>query len=377
MNDLSPPLIPDKKPDLSGPIEHIKKFNATYKEDTKYEISIYKKGAYLIIETEIKKDSNKIKYSNKYDLKTLKQANKFLALCDSMEDIIDTIYENASNNTCIIIENEKGFEIKIPIPVKTIKEISFIIKENKKETNEIINDLLTSSNLQKKKIEEQEKRIENQDIIIKELQLKVKNLEDENKGIKNELKEIINRLKGIEDKININPIIESKSNIINNDLFKKLNDWINPFKSLKFKLIFSATINGDKSKDFHKFCDGKGPTVTIVKGENDHIFGGYVTVPYSSDCQSHYDDKAFLFSLTNMKKFPIKIKEKAVCHLNTWGPYIGYLDYCDLAIDSGCLNNKYSYSNPKSYEFNRVDLIGTTEYNFKVGDYEVYLVNES
>ena len=179
MNDLSPPLIPNKKPDLSGPIEHIKKFNATYKEGTKYEISIYKKGAYLIIETEIKKDSNKIKYSNKYDLKTLKQANKFLALCDSMEDIIDTIYENASNNTCIIIEYEKGFEIKIPIPVKTIKEISFIIKENKKETNEIINDLLTSSNLQKKKIEEQEKRIENQDIIIKELQLKVKNLEDE------------------------------------------------------------------------------------------------------------------------------------------------------------------------------------------------------
>jgi len=163
MNDLSPPLIPDKKPDLSGPIEHIKKFNATYKEDTKYEISVYKKGAYLIIETEIKKDSNKIKYSNKYDLKTLKQGNKFLALCDSMEDIIDTIYENASNNTCIVVENEKGFEIKIPIPVKTIKEISFIIKENKKETNEIINDLITNSNLQNKKIEEQEKKIEKQE----------------------------------------------------------------------------------------------------------------------------------------------------------------------------------------------------------------------
>jgi len=63
-------------------------------------------------------------------------------------------------------------------------------------------------------------------------------LEDENKSIKNELKEIINRLKGIEDKININPIIESKSNIKNNDLFEKLNEWISPLKSLKFKLIF-------------------------------------------------------------------------------------------------------------------------------------------
>ena len=103
------------------------------------------------------------------------------------------------------MENEKGFEIKIPIPVKSIKEISFIIQENKKETQEIINDLVISSNLQKKKIEEQ-------DIIIKELQLKLKYLDDENKKIKNELKEIINKLKRIEDKVIINPIIESKSN---------------------------------------------------------------------------------------------------------------------------------------------------------------------
>ena len=54
--------------------------------------------------------------------------------------------------------------------------------------------------------------------------------------------------------------------------------------------------------------------MTIIKGKNGHIFGGYVTVPFSSDGLSHYDDKAFLFSLTNKKKFPIKIKEEAVCH---------------------------------------------------------------
>jgi len=199
-------------------------------------------------------------------------------------------------------------------------------------------------------------------------------LEEENKRIKNELTEIINKLKGMtEDKETIKPIIESKSNIINNDLFKKLNEWINPLKSLKFKLIFSATLNGDHWKNFHKFCDGKGPTVTLVKGENNHIFGGYVTVRYSSDNKSHYNDKAFLFSLTNMKKFSIKIKEQAVRHNLFWGPYLGYQD---IAID-GSLNNYDNYCKPKSYDFNRVELIGTTEENFKVKDYEVYLVNES
>ena len=140
-------------------------------------------------------------------------------------------------------------------------------------------------------------------------------------------------------------------------------------------MIFTASINGDKDDIFHKFCDGKGPTVTVVKGENGSIFGGYVTVPFSSDGQSYYDDKAFLFSLTNMKKFPAKIKEQAVCHLANWGPYIGYNNHCDLAINSGCLSNKYSYSDSKSYEFNRVDLIGTSEKYFGVKDYEVYLVD--
>ena len=140
-------------------------------------------------------------------------------------------------------------------------------------------------------------------------------------------------------------------------------------------IIFTASINGDSASNFHKYCDGKGPTVTLVKGKNGYIFGGYVTVPFSSDHKPHYDDKAFLFSLTNMKKFPIKIKEKAVCHYNNRGPYFGYQGKCDLAIHSGCLTNKDSYSQPTSYEFNRVDLIGTTDRNFGVDDYEVYLVN--
>ena len=173
----------------------------------------------------------------------------------------------------------------------------------------------------------------------------------------------------------INPIINSQSKIINFDSFKQLNNWINPLKSLKFDLLFTASINGDTAEDFHKYCDGKGPTMTVVKGKNGYIFGGYVTVPFSSDNKYHYDDKAFLFSLTNMKKFPMKMKEYAVNHNFLFGPCLGYSDNCDLAIFPCCLSNTRSYSNPKSYEFNRVDLIGISEKYFGVKDYEVYLVN--
>ena len=368
-----------------GEIEHIKKFEANYKENNKFEISIYKIGSYLFISTDIPKGSQKIKYSNYYDIDTLKQNNKFLALCDSIDDIIDTIYDNASNFSCNINENYNDYEIKIPVPVKNIKEISFLLKEKKKTQTEIINDFIEKCNLQEKKINELEIRMQNFETSnkkINELEIRIKHLEEENKKFKNDLKEIlkkelIDELKSNKEKNSIkiiNPILNSKSKIINYNLFQQLNNWINPNKSLQFQLIFTASINGDSSDKFHGICDGKGPTVTIVKGKNGHIFGGYVTVPFSSDNKPHYDENAFLFSLTNLKKFPIKIKEQAVCHLNNWGPYIGFKDKCDLAICNRCLRDKDNYSVPTSYDFNRIDLIGQEEKYFGIEDYEVYLV---
>ena len=207
MEEAPTPSKPEIKIEPEGQIEHMKKFEAIYKEDNKYEISIYKRGIHFIIETEIIKDSQKIKYSNYYDLNSLKQTNKFLALCENIDDIIDTIYENAINFSCNIVENYNYYELKIPVPVKSIKEISFILKERKKTQNEIINELSSKFNLQdkiineqSKKIEEQNKKIDEQNNKIKELENKIKNLERYNKELKNEIKEalkkeIINELK--------------------------------------------------------------------------------------------------------------------------------------------------------------------------------------
>ena len=95
MEEAPTPSILEEKIEPEGQIENIKKFNAIYKENIKYEISIYKQENYLFIETYILKDSQNIKYSNFYDLFSLKQNNKFF--CESIDDIIDTIYENALN----------------------------------------------------------------------------------------------------------------------------------------------------------------------------------------------------------------------------------------------------------------------------------------
>ena len=50
----------------------------------------------MVIETKIPKDVQSIKYSNEYELDTLKQTNKFLSLCETIDDVIDSIYQNAN-----------------------------------------------------------------------------------------------------------------------------------------------------------------------------------------------------------------------------------------------------------------------------------------
>jgi len=254
--------------------------------------------------------------------------------------------------------------------------------------NQKIEEHATKIEQQNIKSEEQYLKIEEQDGKIQQLEMRIKDLEEQNKTIIYQLNELLkkdiikepkldnnneNRIQIFEGEIN--PILMQSSRIIKDDLFKQLNIWINPTKSLKFELIYTASINGDTYKDFHMCCDGKGPTITLCKGDNGHIFGGYLTVPFSSDNKIHYDDKAFLFSLTNKKKFPVKPNNEAVCHYDLWGPYFGKNHYGDLCIQSKSLYSKKYHSQPNSYVFKREDLIGTKEYYFGLTEYEIFLVN--
>ena len=389
-----------KKIESLSDAELLKKFEAIGKYNIKFEIRIYKRGNNIILETEMPKDLQFMKYSNEYDIDTLKH-NKFLSLCETIDDIIDTIYENASSFPSTIQEKEKDYELKIPVPIKSIKEITFILKENEKQENEIINDLCLNSFLMSQKMEEQAtkieqhntqaeeqyQKIEEQNKKIAQLEMRIAYLEEQNKNIRNELKEILKKsiIDGLKKDNNnenekpicegeMNPILIQSSGIIKDDLFKQLNIWINPSKSLKFDLIYTASLNGDNAKDFHNYCDGKGPSLILCEEKYGHVFGAYLTVPFSSDNKVHYDDKAFLFSLTNKKKFPIKIKEQAVCHYESSGPFIGKNDDADLGIRNKCLQYPNYQCHPNSYEFKTKDLIGT-EIPFFLIEYEVFLVN--
>jgi hypothetical protein len=52
-----------------------------------------------------------------------------------------------------------------------------------------------------------------------------------------------------------------------------------PKKPNKLKLIYNFKIYGSSAKIFHSQCDGKSPTLYIIKTKKGYKFGGYISQP--------------------------------------------------------------------------------------------------
>jgi hypothetical protein len=116
----------------------------------------------------------------------------------------------------------------------------------------------------------------------------------------------------------------------------------------KWTVLYRGTRDGFGSKDFHSKCDGHSNTLTIVKAKgSEFIFGGYMMVSW--DCSSGFksDPNAFLFSLTNGDKRPVKMKvdpnksQYAIRCDSRWGPSFGG-DIC-IANNANTTMDSYSY----------------------------------
>ena len=52
-------------------------------------------------------------------------------------------------------------------------------------------------------------------------------------------------------------------------------------ETVNWCLLYKATRDGWQAKEFHARCDGKSPTLVVVKGES-NVLGGYATAPWQS-----------------------------------------------------------------------------------------------
>ncbi len=53
--------------------------------------------------------------------------------------------------------------------------------------------------------------------------------------------------------------------------------FIGVVKQNQVKRLYQASVDSFAVAKFHELCDGKGPTLTLIKTNANHIFGGYTS----------------------------------------------------------------------------------------------------
>ncbi|KAK8807465.1 hypothetical protein WA158_004224 [Blastocystis sp. Blastoise] len=176
--------------------------------------------------------------------------------------------------------------------------------------------------------------------------------------------------------------------IMNYSVEIHLVNWLG--KEKKWKLLFRASEHDYLASEFHRYCDNKRETVTIIKhtghNNNINIFGGYTDQNWdSSSCWKPYS-KEFLFIFSNEHNIPPtkyeyinNDKKYGIYCYSSNGPSFG--NGHDIYISDQCHSNTDSYCSASSYsEVNTPQksslFVNTNSDNFTnkftVEDYEVW-----
>jgi hypothetical protein len=104
---------------------------------------------------------------------------------------------------------------------------------------------------------------------------------------------------------------------------------------------------GFTAAKFHSLCDGKGPTLSLIKTVAGHIFGGFTTISWDSSSGYKNDTQSFLFSVDKQTKYPIvKNYQYAIYCGASYGPIFG--GGHDIVVYDNSNSNKSSYTDSNS-----------------------------
>jgi hypothetical protein len=152
----------------------------------------------------------------------------------------------------------------------------------------------------------------------------------------------------------------------------------------RWGLLYRASRDGFGSLDFHTKCDGKSPTLTILKAkQTGYIFGGYTSALWDGDEIQKFDRSAFIFSLTNKENLSCKINSSnysnsIFCSTES-GPSFGGGDI-HITDNSNTINlyNSFSdlgvvFNHPRyDYGTDEVKSFFAGSYYFQLEEIEVY-----
>ena len=142
-------------------------------------------------------------------------------------------------------------------------------------------------------------------------------------------------------------------------------------------ICYRGSENGYSSQAFHKACDNKGPTVTLVRAGN-NVFGGYTDKSWNGNTGWINTKNAFLFQANKYIKMQASVRpQHAMYSALNLNPFFGngmrMYDKCNTKKSSYSYPG-YAYQLPASYSYGQLasrELLAGS-YNFYCNEYEVY-----
>ena len=152
-----------------------------------------------------------------------------------------------------------------------------------------------------------------------------------------------------------------------------LKNWINPNKQIKTELLYRLSRDGISYETFHKYCDNKGPTLTLIEADEGFITGGYTLLNWDSNSKWKNDKDTFIFSLTENKKFIKQNISKSIYCLNSYGPWFNNFGFELNSRNKFMKECKFQYGNAF---LNANEIIPNEKENkyFDVKEVEVYKI---
>ena len=147
----------------------------------------------------------------------------------------------------------------------------------------------------------------------------------------------------------------------------------------KIVRLYKASSNGFEASVFHSFCDNKGPTLTLIKTNAGHTFGGFTTISWDSSNTYKNDTQSFLFSVDKQTKYPIvnAYTNAIYCH-QSYGPTFGnghniYVSDNSNSNTTSYVRSAYAYNMPAGANGNH-SILTDGNADFQTTEVEVYLV---
>ena len=330
-----------------------------------FNLKIFEGKNSIIFHARLINDLSETLYTEETDFEEFHNLNRFFKQYSTIDELFTLLFETLEENEILMTKIENRIKLSFMVEARRkTEEVSFFLKPEKPNTDNIALNLCDKVKELERKINEKDKVIENLKEEIKEIKDELK--EDKSQNSRNQ-KDMMDLLQLVRKGLAIgSQIIKyNEFNFIESAVRKTLGQNIK-----YYRLIFRASRNGYRAENFHENCDGKNNTIVFIQARNGRRFGGFTEAKWDKSNGYKSGEHGFLFSLDNKEIYYNKKNNYDIYCYSDKGPAFG--GGHDLFIDDNCNKDNESYDNSDhSYNTGKKYALAGTKY-FYVEDYEVY-----